>query len=336
MAVYLWLLLCMVVFSLITGAPMKATQRERTEPTSFFSWTNLFGTLRPPEPQVNARQSNRTFEWGSTFGGLSPRSLNVEYKCSYNGEPICCDLATTAPHGDVGAMVDTHGSPACEITKQYISSAYEIRQFEMASSLENITDPFLRRALLVDFVRKDVNASNLWLERIRVHMQTARVEEITDGDLYYLSRFKVTKKCGIAAPVSWLEWIEPLTVHARHPFAFKECKDVYTAEDIGMQKFPSTIQNMDYVLIHSGADMKQATAVPKRGRSSNNATSLLRGAVNTPTRPHHAHGREAHVKTHSYFFDAGTSTFQSSLRWFLCAYQQVRGLFSTTDTQSQH
>jgi hypothetical protein len=35
----------------------------------------------------------------------------------------------------------------------------------------------------------------------------------------YLSKFLVTTTCKGRSPEHWVEWIEPLTVHARHPFS---------------------------------------------------------------------------------------------------------------------
>jgi hypothetical protein len=34
----------------------------------------------------------------------------------------------------------------------------------------------------------------------------------------YMSKFVITTTCGQARPKQWVEWIEPLSVHARHPF----------------------------------------------------------------------------------------------------------------------
>jgi hypothetical protein len=69
---------------------------------------------------------------------------------------------------------------------------------------------------------------------------------------------------------------------------------------------------MDHVLIHSGADIHEATSMAKHEHSKFE-----------PHRNHHPAHRDAHIQTHNYLFDAGTSMFDSSLKWFLCAYLQV-------------
>jgi hypothetical protein len=147
-------------------------------------------------------------------------------------------------------------------------------------------------------------------------MQSEVVPVGVKEDMEYLSRFQVTKTCtGAAAHMSstWVEWIEPLTIHARHPFALRSCRGSYSGDDLARQKFYVELQNMDHVLIHSGADIHEATSMSKHEHSKLE-----------PHRNHQAVHRDAHIQTHNYFFDAGTSTFDSSLKWFLCAYLQVR------------
>ena len=58
-----------------------------------------------------------------------------------------------------------------------------------------------------------------------VHMQSETIEQGNEEDREYLSRFHVISKCGTSEDSSadvleWDEWIEPINIAARHPFAF--------------------------------------------------------------------------------------------------------------------
>jgi hypothetical protein len=81
--------------------------------------------------------------------------------------------------------------------------------------------------------------------------------EVTADDREYLSYFNVSRVCGHEnksdVTSSWMEWIEPLTVHARHPFSLFSCgkNDVWGLRDTASE--PSTgavhIENIDYILL---------------------------------------------------------------------------------------
>jgi hypothetical protein len=91
----------------------------------------------------------------------------------------------------------------------------------MAANLTAIADFNTRKGKFIEYIRSDIDASNTWLERVHVHMQSEVVPVGVKEDMDYLSRFQVTKTCtGAAAHMSstWVEWIEPLTLHGRHPF----------------------------------------------------------------------------------------------------------------------
>jgi hypothetical protein len=68
------------------------------------------------------------------------------------------------------------------------------------------------------------------------------VEE-TEDDRMYLSFFEVTKTCPSGSKTTWREWIEPLTMHSRHPDAFL--------------KRGVNILYADYVLFESAAALHQ-------------------------------------------------------------------------------
>jgi hypothetical protein len=144
-------------------------------------------------------------------------------------------------------------------------------------------------------------------------MKSEVLPEITSDDQKYLSRFVYSKNCtGVFAHLSssWTEYIEPLTVHARHPFSFRLCKvnneKIYSAENIKLVGSLVPMQNLDYLIIKSGRELHDATSLSDHTHA--------RFAAH---RNHHSKHRADHVQSRNYFLDAGTSTFQSSLLWFL-------------------
>ncbi|KAJ1414785.1 hypothetical protein B484DRAFT_422511 [Ochromonadaceae sp. CCMP2298] len=153
----------------------------------------------------------------------------------------------------------------------------------------------------LDSLSLNIPRANVWLARVQARMGGGEVEE-TEDDLQYLSRFEVTRSCKGAATESWLEWIEPLTVHARHPFAFANCH-------------PGVHNHLFYF---------------KKHFKSYNAASIARdlGApVSTSTYQDPLWLRNQQP-TKLFFLDAGTSIFPSSLSWFVCAYLQGGVVFS--------
>ena len=114
-------------------------------------------------------------------------------------------------------------------------------------------------------------------------------------DRQYLSRFNITRKCPRRPLKTWIEWIEPISLHGRNPFSLLTC-DGHNKSKI-YKRYPlfveviqkSTLINTDHILLSS--------------RSGNKVQSTIRSGS-------------------SYLFDAGTSTFQSSLWWFICMYGQ--------------
>jgi hypothetical protein len=266
-------------------------------------------------------RSRKLFEWGTTFAGLAP-TYNVKIDdCSYDGRPVCCSLLgnSSTVEAETGPTVVVPAA-ACSIKRVYVPSVYEVFNFEMAKNLSELASEDDRRNLFIKYLRNEVEASNTWLARVHAHMQSADLPEGNEDDMKYLSRFQVTRTCNGEAMArlssTWIEWIEPLTIHARHPFALKACNhwthvgEVYTAADLEKMKFQAGIQSLDYILVQSGTSLHEETQLRQHNHSRFEAH-------------HNRQHRASHMLTHNYMFDAGTSTFESSLRWFLCAYMQV-------------
>ena len=144
--------------------------------------------------------------------------------------------------------------------------------------------------------------STRWLERVRAHMRAPDPVTGTADDYEYLSRFEVTRRCSNGDTVVWQEWIEPVTITARHPFGFSSCRTASaahqtTATGKGTPRVGRS--NVDYVLLQSGRHLHDAQSPAGPGGRGRRRAS---GA-----------GATKHV-----LLDAGTSTFDSSLYWFTC------------------
>jgi hypothetical protein len=184
-----------------------------------------------------------------------------------------------------------------------MSSPYELKHFEMAKILSAISDSKVRRRLLVDFItsQEEVDNSNTWLKRVQLRMNNSTLvnQLAIEDDYKYLSRFKVTKYCHASTKknITWNEWIEPITVHARNPFSVSNCGNQDVKDLFLKRKNYSgalNIFNVDYILTQSG-------------RSFDNNKNV---------------GQKTDNSAKKFLLDAGTSTFLSSLTWFTCAYSQ--------------
>lgn len=271
---------------------------------------------------LEERNASEVIRWGKSFGGLAA-SENVKFDCTFNGHPTCCALLEPVENLGLRESKDVRRvggmTGVCTITKQYIPSQYEVSHLAKAFELDTIANVTERKRQLISFINADIDASNIWLGRVKEHMSSENVPH-TKHDLKYLSRFEFTKTCtGVFAYMSskWYEWIEPITVHARHPFSMKICPpdNVYTNESLSKMKFSSELEGMDYVLLKSGHELHEATVL-----SRHNHTKFANH------HNQHSHHRVDHIQSRNFVFDAGTSTFDSSMVWFLCAYVQVNSM----------
>lgn len=185
----------------------------------------------------------------------------------------------------------------CIINKYYVASPYEQHHARMAQKLEQIDDFSDRQKALISFVTSEIeiNAAKIWLNRVKIHMEGRQDEAEIKYDHEYLSKFVVTQKCGSGRERKFIEWIEPLTLHARNPFSFLACDVVkesvsHSSNTSGLRGIPELgILNVDHILLTS--------------------------------RREHKHGEQR--RGNSYLLDAGTARYDSSLWWLVCAYMQV-------------
>jgi len=307
------------------------------------------------------------FWWGSVrFGDTFPNPLeskNVHLDCTFNGLPICCGLVEeSSPYNaHRSALVSTEGV-GCYVTKVYEPSPYEVKHVRKAHELASIADEKGRRDELLTFMFADIPDSNVWLERVRDRMLSGDASLApTSTDWDYLSRFVITEQCTVKHSHSGqmtttsktrYEWIEPLTVHMRHPFGFTQCFTGWWPEPYWVGAFKDREDSMnfkaglmlaDYVLLQSSHDTtgsetqgsgRNRTAGRRPGPSprqqhlrSPSSTTLpaqrqlqfsTAMVPNEPTKP-----VRSSAQGKSFFFDVGTSTFDSALFWFICGYLQV-------------
>lgn len=274
-------------------------------------------------------------KWGNTFD-VSIESSNVIRNCNLpDGRKICCAAVsnTTTTRG-VGASYvppkpssSDKGKSVCTVTKVYVSSPQELRELAAADRIDSIPgDKSLymieaRSHALLKYVTSDeyIRNSTIWLERVKIRMSSPENAVGTPEDREFLSRFEFTRTCSDSTTVDvvtkWTEWIEPIGVTARHPFGFGKCRPAAPYYNANGEHNPSGKQrprvgrsDVDYVLLQSGAALHQQTH-SRTGRRARSAS--LSGTNRGQQPPRH------------YMFDAGTSTFDSSLFWFTCAYSQV-------------
>eukprot|EP00981_Chlorochromonas_danica_P009269 scaffold2582_cov162-Ochromonas_danica.AAC.38 len=183
-----------------------------------------------------------------------------------------------------------------------------------AEELSTLPFPHESRRELTKFILEDVEDANRWLTRVKVRMapnNNSKTVEPTEEDFRYLSYFNYTATCKTRKQLQqhqvhedggdvvhhWIEFIEPITVHARHPFSFfqfnPEAKQALASNPV-QPTVPAFRIDTDYVLLKDGHNLELENS--------------------------YAHTNVLNPKR--YFFDAGTNLFSSGMTWFVCGYQQ--------------
>jgi hypothetical protein len=282
---------------------------------------------------INAADQTKCAKWGNTFD-VSLLSDNVELSCEVPGSTsrkpkVCCEAISNnnvinnrgigesyINENDINRVKHRDksvkdGSAQCEITKEYFPSPLELRDFEKSKEIDLLSqlDNFdLRLKTLLDYITsaETINNSSKWLARVKLHMSNENTPPITNDDENFLSRFHITRKCGDKID-SWNEWIEPLSIHARHPFGMGTCRNTQTHFTKGKPRVSRS--NVDYVLLQSGKSLYD--------NSHNSNGRRIRSFPNPNSPSINRLQEEKHI-----MLDAGTSTFDSSLFWFTCGYSQ--------------
>ena len=278
------------------------------------------------------RRLGDQIQWGETFQPVESNLIRRE--CVTHGYPVCCALvsnttttttttATAAANPNVNLYernfekvnndnknnINHYDHRNCPRTREYIPSSYELEHINKAKEFNTIENDDARYNAILDyaFSYEQVEHSRNWLKRVEAHMNSSSDPPFSIHDERYLSRFVETYNCKhVNKTFVRTEWIEPLTIHSRHPFAWchSQCpvrRKGYCA-NLTSDENSTHIVNSDYVIVASS--------------SANNSE------IKDDLKPHQSNYDK------KYFFDAGTSTFNSGLVWFLCAYAQRHMVFN--------
>lgn len=223
------------------------------------------------------------------------QTFNIELNCTFQNVSICCSVLEENPvnYHQISVETSAHHHKKCDIKRVYHPSPYESRHIEAARKF-NLINVNHSLAHLISFVTSpsEILAARIWLARVREHMKSPNDPSITLSDIEYLSYFNVTKSCHGETSVSWKEWIEPITVHARNPFSwnFANHTEYHGSNSVN-------IFNVDHIILQSKQNLDRQSDYGPR--------------------------RQYHRRSMNFLFDAGTSRFDSSLWFFHCAYAQV-------------
>lgn len=286
--------------------------------------------------------SQKQIVWGKIFGGANHWE-NINMSCTHNTHPVCCvaledldrtnrdvSLVTTRGVGRGLSKLDESSSALhhmkhhankhlkCTIKRVYVPSKYELRHFEMAKYVaKNSTDLYARRRLLIELIssESEIEEATYWTQRVKDHMASESIPPELPEDRNFLSRFVVTKACddsnGGVQTEAWEEWIEPISIHFRHPFSLNNAnKDLLTA----FSKYPKGYKEISKPIINSEHVLLQSAL------SFYNNSRINYGLTHTNRPNHH------------FLLDAGSSMFSSSISFFSCAYSQRKVSFNEVYT----
>jgi hypothetical protein len=274
----------------------------------------FFALTSSPNSLVSVSRSlsqQSQISWGKIFlSSFTSDGIFPKMGCTFAGKPICC---SALDNSSKTIKSKAFHSQTCTVKKEYHPSPYELNHLEKAEELAKILDLNERTHSFISFIEspEEIDHAKRWLARVAYRLSAASsgvhtlIEETAD-DRDYLSRYKVTRSCGGGggagrADHSWWEYIEPLSVHARHPFGLAECDRPGSRKKIyGGHQGRTGLISVDYLLLQSAHDLMSP-------RERNSSASARRAAP-----------------SNVYLLDSGTSRFDSSLDWFVCAYEQVR------------
>jgi hypothetical protein len=230
----------------------------------------------------------KTYQWKKMYQ-FPLEGTNVIKNCKLpNGSPICCsalDEHFVVNKTAVGGRRKKRRRAKCVTTRTYQSSDYEKRHLKAAQTLKGVGP-------LWNFVQssEEMLDATIWLQDVKSLMIDDHYGIALEPNSTHLSRFIVTEDCGDEGSTTTVEYIEPITVTARHPFAWSWSGCDNNVAKKGFKKWGrkdkrTHLCNTDFIVL---ANKKWTQNAAKR-----------------------------------FFFDAGSSTFDSSGWWFMCGYSQV-------------
>ena len=228
---------------------------------------------------------SKTYQWKKMYQ-FPLEGKNIEKGCKLsNGSPICCSALSGSFNKSSSSARRRIRRGLCTTTRKYESSEYEKRHLKLSQSLKGVGP-------LWNFVQspEEIDAANSWLQDVRSLMTETHYGSHWTPNQTHLSRFIVTEDCGDGGVTTTIEYIEPITITARHPFAWSWSGCDNNVAKKGHKKWAHKklrkhLCDTDFVVL-SNSKWTQNTAK-------------------------------------KFFFDAGSSTFDSSGWWFMCGYSQV-------------
>lgn len=201
----------------------------------------------------------------------------------------------------------------CTVKKEYFPGAYEELHFKQAARLAVLEGESDRLSHLLEFISspEEIRRNRQWLRLVRMHMSRSNVALKKQN---ILSKFVITRECqssyGINHTTVWEEFIEPLTVHARHPFSLASCRHIDEV-DKAFSKVENLVRapimDVDYIILQSNRNLYY------HKEESSPGIWRQRESLEQGQRLSNKH----------FMIDVGSSTFDSSLFWFTCAYSQL-------------
>ena len=261
-----------------------------TATTSVSQWTRsailLVSVILLLHPLL-VSAAGKTYQWKKMYQ-FPLEGKNIAKDCKLpNGSPICCsalDGHFVTNKTDSSERRKKRRS-SCRTTRVYESSEYEKRHLKAAQTVKGVGP-------LWQFVQtpEEILAATNWLKDVKSLMTEDNYGSRLDPNTTHLSRFIVTEECTNAPPTTTIEYIEPISITARHPFAWSWSGCDNNVARKGFKKWKQKdkrthLCDTDFVVL---ANKKWTNSAVKR-----------------------------------YFFDAGSSTFDSSGWWFMCGYSQV-------------
>ena len=336
-----------------TSEPEMTFKREPTLPEHTANVNDVHGKRRGRKKTGSHGSGVR---WGSPFNTGSLQSSNVIRDCvlPQSQAKVCCYAvnSSTTYAEDVRAQPHERGfgfqkvvagekdvsapRTGCVLSSVYHPSSFEKAQFDLAYATQNLSTISERYDALREAVNGEemIRKSTIWLSRVKERMTSmAFSPNQNEIDSIYLSRFHLKATCDDGHVEEWDEFIEPLTVNARHPFGYEQCPKNFFDENRTKVKSLS-MTNVDYVLLQSGLNLQ------KRRKHVSSKEKIFARNFMLDAGIHYFYSY-IHLSTnldlicllrnviqriadHVFLYTAisGSSAFDSSLIWFTCGYGQ--------------